>query len=305
MIDDDRVPMDPAGAAAPAPPPPPYGIAVGGLALALLGLVALALGQVEVALYLVAATLFLAAQAADVHPALARLYAFLGWIPAALGAALLGSIAFLTVRGVTLSTAVPHLAVAAFAAAGALVSLALLFPAAADACVRGLFRGAAPDHTMRLAATLVVVTLWTGPSLWFLARDVLAEFLADPRRLVSTDVAGHRAGRLRGCWPSPRSGSSCAAAGASPWRASGSPARAPRTRSTSSAATLALWAAERRRSSGSSAPPCRACGSATTPSARRWRACWARARSCCSGSAPASARRSRCAGRSSRSWGSC
>ena len=89
-------------------------------------------------------------------------------------------------RGVTLSTAVPHLAVAAFAAAGAVVSLALLFPATADACARGLFRGAAPDHTMRLAATLVVVTLWTGPSLWFLARDVLAEFMADPRRLIST-----------------------------------------------------------------------------------------------------------------------
>lgn len=190
MIDDAPAPApapaDPAGVPEPAPPRPPTGIALGGLGLAVFGLVALALGQVEVALYLVVATLFLAAQAADVHPALARLYAFLGWIPAFLGAALLGSIAVLTARGTTLATAAPHLAVAAFAAAGALASLALLLPGVADACARGLFRGAAADHTMRLAATFVVVTLWVGPSLWFLARDVLAEFLADPRRLVTT-----------------------------------------------------------------------------------------------------------------------
>jgi hypothetical protein len=202
MSDDDRVPDAPpapaaelpaaapppwpAAAPAPGPAPPPPGIALGGLALALLGLVALALGQVEVALYLVLATLYLAAQAADVHPALGRLYAFLGWIPPVLGASLLGSVAFVTVRGVTLATAAPHFAVAGVAALGALASLVLLSPRAADACVGGLFRRAPPDHTMRLSATLVLVTLWTGPSLWLVARDVLAEFLADPRRLVST-----------------------------------------------------------------------------------------------------------------------
>jgi hypothetical protein len=203
MSDDDRVPdappAPPAGPPAawwppprpdtggtPGPPAPPPGIALGGLALALLGLVALLLGQVEVALYLVLATLYLAAQAADVHPALGRLYAFLGWIPPVLGASLLGSVAFATVRGVTPATAAPHLAVAGVAALGALASLVLLSPRAADACVGGLFHGAPPDHTMRLSATLVLVTFWTGPSLWLVARDVLAGFLADPRRLVGT-----------------------------------------------------------------------------------------------------------------------
>jgi hypothetical protein len=202
MSDDDRAPGAPwvplaeppavwpppwpGGAPAPAPSQPPPGIAWGGLALALLGLVVLFLGQVEVALYLVLATLYLAAQAADVHPALSRLYAFLGWIPAALGAALLGSIAALTARGTTLATAVPHLAAAGFAGLGAVGCLVLLFPAAADACARRLFRGRRPDHTLRLSATLVLITLWVGPSLWLLARDVLGEFLADPRRLVTT-----------------------------------------------------------------------------------------------------------------------
>jgi len=178
-----------------APPPPPRGILLGGLGLALLGLAALALGEVEVALYLVAATLYLAAQTADVHPSLGRLYALLGWIPAALGALLLGSIAALTVEGVSLASLVPRLAVAGFAGLGAVVCLALLVPATADACARWLFRVPVASHTLRLSATLVVATLWAGPSLWFVARDVLAEFLTDPRQLVST---GSLAGGLAG-----------------------------------------------------------------------------------------------------------
>jgi hypothetical protein len=203
MIDDDRPPDDAwvpladpqavwpppsaEGTPVPALPKPPPGIALAGLGLALLGLGAVLLGQVEVALYLVLATLYLAAQAADVHPALSRLYVFLGWIPAALGAALLGAIAVATVHGVTLATVVPRLAVAGFAGLGAVVCLALLFPSATDACSRRLFRVPRPDHTLRLSATIVVATLWVGPSLWFLARDVLAEFMTDPGKLVTTE----------------------------------------------------------------------------------------------------------------------
>jgi hypothetical protein len=211
MSDDDRAPTPPEApwvpladprptwpppwAEAAAPPPPPRGILLGGLGLALLGLAALAFGEVEVALYLVAATIYLAAQAADVHPSLGRLYALLGWIPAALGALLLGSIAAFTADGVSLASLVPRLAVAGFAGLGAVVCLALLVPAAADACARLLFRVPAADHTLRLSATLVVATLWAGPSLWFVARDVLAEFLTDPRQLVSTEsLAGGLAG---------------------------------------------------------------------------------------------------------------
>jgi hypothetical protein len=172
-------------AAVPAPPMPPPRIALAGLGLALLGLAALVLGQVEIALYLVMATLCLMAQAADTHPALGRLYACLGWIPAVLGALLLGAIALLTAQGVTPATMVPRLAVAGFATLGGMACLVLLFPGAADVWTRWLFRGDRPGHMLRLSATLVFATLCVGPSTWFVAQDFLADFLKDPRKLVA------------------------------------------------------------------------------------------------------------------------
>ncbi len=193
MVSEPPGPPGPASAARPdtaltAPPAvaaPPLRLAFAELGLGLAGLAALGLGMIEVALYFVLATLLLAAHAADVHPALRRVHAWLGWIPAVVGAVLLGAVAFSTTRGVALAGDVPRLAIAGFALLGAGVTLALLSRRLADACARGLFRGATPDRTLRLAATLVVTTLWLGPSLWFVAHDVLAEFLADPSRLTS------------------------------------------------------------------------------------------------------------------------
>jgi hypothetical protein len=207
MSDDDRAPAEtPAPAApwvplaaadatwpppgpGPAPAPPPTRpIALAGLALALLGLAALLLGQVEAALYLVAATLCFVAQAADAHPALGRLYAFLGWMPPALAAFLLAAIAILTLRDVPLAAAGARLGVAAFAGLGAVACLALLLPAVADACARRLFRAAAPGHMLRLSAAFVVGGLWAGPAMWFVARDLLPGLLADPADLVAPDA---------------------------------------------------------------------------------------------------------------------
>jgi hypothetical protein len=181
----------------PALPRPPRRIALAGLALALLGLAALLLGQVEAALYLVAATLCFVAQAADAHPALGRLYAFLGWMPPALTAFLLSAIAILTLGDVPLAAAGARLGVAAFAGLGAAACLALLLPPVADACARRLFRAAAPGHMLRLSAAFVVGGLWAGPAMWFVARDLLPDLLADPADLVAPDaLAGSLVGAV-------------------------------------------------------------------------------------------------------------
>ena len=181
---------EPPGAGAPAEPGPaaaPPGILIAGLGFALAGLAALALGQVEAALCLVLATLYHAAQAADVHPALGRLHAFLAWIPAAAGALALGAVAVATLEG---TATAPRLAVAGLAGLGAAACLATLVPAVADAWTRRLFRGDAPDRTLRLSATIVLAALCAGPSLWFAARDVLGDLLQDPARLVSARSLG-------------------------------------------------------------------------------------------------------------------
>ena len=166
-----------------APPPLPRKVLHSALALALLGLAALLLGQVEAALLIAIAALYFVAQAADVHPAMSRVYALLAWIPPVTGAILMGALAHLLITNGPLTPL--RIGFAVCSGLGALASLATLLPSVAGRLVRLLFRGAGPSRTLRLSASVALVTLWMGLPAWLAFRDQLAELLQDPAGLVS------------------------------------------------------------------------------------------------------------------------
>ena len=168
----------------PAPPPPlPRRVLRSAFVIALLGFAALLLGQIEAAVLIAIAALYFMAQGADVHPAMGRVHALLGWIPSVLGAALLGALASILV---TDGPPTPlRLAFAVFSGVGALASLATLIPRVVDGLVRSLFRRASPSRTLRLTARIALVALWLGLPTWVAFRDRLAEMLQDPGALVS------------------------------------------------------------------------------------------------------------------------
>ena len=171
-------PLEPA-----APPPLPRAVLHSALAIALLGLAALLLGQVEAALLIAIAALYFVAQAADVHPAMGRVYALLAWIPPVTGAILLGALASLLLTNGPLTPL--RIGFAACSGLGALASLATLLPPVADRLVRLLFRGAGPSRTLRLTAGVAFAILWVALPAWLTFRDQLAELLRDPGELVS------------------------------------------------------------------------------------------------------------------------
>jgi hypothetical protein len=166
-----------------APPPLPRLVLHSALALALLGLTALLLGQVEAALLIAIAALYFVAQGADVHPAMGRVYALLAWIPPVTGVLMLGALASLLVTSGPLTSL--RVGFAVFSGVGALASLATLLPAVADRLVRLVFRGAHPNHTLRLTASVTFAILWVAFPAWLVFRDQLAELLRDPGALVS------------------------------------------------------------------------------------------------------------------------
>jgi hypothetical protein len=169
---------------APTPPAPlPRSVLHGALALALLGLASLLLGQVEAALLIAVAALYFTAQAADVHPAMGRVYTLLAWIPPATGALALGALAGVLVTNGPLTPL--RAACAVVSGIGALASLASLMPAAGDRLVGFLFRGAGSSHTLRLTANIVLVIAWVAFPTWLVFRDQLARLLQDPGSLVS------------------------------------------------------------------------------------------------------------------------
>jgi hypothetical protein len=153
------------------------------LALALLGLAALLLGQVEAAFLIAIAALYFVAQGADVHPAMGRVYALLAWIPPVTGALVLGALANLLVTSGPLTPL--RIGFAVFSGLGVLASLATLLPSVANRIVRLIFRGARPNHTLRLTASVAFAVLWVALPAWITFRDQLAELLRDPAKLVS------------------------------------------------------------------------------------------------------------------------
>lgn len=177
-------PFEPPAAWAPDTPPPlPRKVLRGAIAVALLGFGALLFGQIEAALLIAFAAFYFVAQAADVYPAMDRVYALLGWLPPVVGAVVLGALARMLVTDGPLTPL--RLGFAGFAALGALASLATLVPSMADRLVRLLFRGAGPSHVLRLSAAVALVTLWMGLPAWLAFRDQLARLLQDPASLVS------------------------------------------------------------------------------------------------------------------------
>lgn len=184
------------GAPGPVEPPPlPRRVLHSAMALALLGLAALLLGQVEAALLIAIAALYFVAQGADVHPAMGRVYALLAWIPPVTGALVLGALASLLVTNGPLTPL--RIGFAVFSGLGALASLTTLLPSAADRLVRLVFRGAHPNHTLRLTASVALAVLWVAFPAWLTFRDQLAELLRDPGALVSASkLAGGLVGYI-------------------------------------------------------------------------------------------------------------
>jgi len=166
-----------------APPPLPRKVLHSALALALLGLAALLLGQVEAALLIAIAALYFVAQGADVHPAMGRVYALLAWIPPVTGALVMGALAHLLVTNGPLTPL--RIGFAVFSGIGALACFTTLLPSVADRIVRLSFRGAHPNHTLRLTASLAFAILWVALPAWLTFRDQLADLLRDPGALVS------------------------------------------------------------------------------------------------------------------------
>ena len=153
------------------------------LQLALLGLAALLLGQLEAALLIAIAVLFFVAQGADVHPAMGRVYALLAWIPPVTGALVMGALAHLLVTNGPLTPL--RAGIAVFSGLGVVASLATLLPPVANRLVRLLFRGAVASHTLRLTVGIAFAILCVGPAAWLALRDLLAELMQDPGKLVS------------------------------------------------------------------------------------------------------------------------
>ncbi len=154
----------------------------GALVLGVVGALALVFGLPDTGFLLAMAAVFYLAQAADVHPAVARVYRFLAWIPSVLGAgALLGIAAILGPA--------PHtplrLGFTVLSLAGVCASLALLVPRVADAVARVLLRERSPGHVARLAATSVLITLWASVPAWLALRGTIAELLREPEAIAS------------------------------------------------------------------------------------------------------------------------
>jgi hypothetical protein len=175
---------DPFGPLEPAASPPlPRRVLHSALALALLGLAALLLGQIEAAFLIAIAALYFVAQGADVHPAMGRVHALLAWIPPVTGALVLGALASLLVTNGPLTPL--RIGFAVFSGLGALASLSTLLPPVADRLVQLIFRGARPNHTLRLTASIAVAILWVALPAWLTFRDQIADLLRDPGALVS------------------------------------------------------------------------------------------------------------------------
>ncbi len=164
-------------------PFPPPGMLAWALALAVLGLGALALRQIEAAFLVGVAGLFVVAQGADTRPQWRFLQDAVGWVPPLAGAMFLGALAWLV--GHEGPPSPFRYAAAGFSALGALVSLVLFSGRAADAVARVLLRGSPPGHTARLAARVVLLTLWLALPAWFVFKDSGDELMANPSRLVS------------------------------------------------------------------------------------------------------------------------
>uniref|UniRef100_A0A832I3J6 CPBP family intramembrane metalloprotease n=1 Tax=Eiseniibacteriota bacterium TaxID=2212470 RepID=A0A832I3J6_UNCEI len=155
------------------------------LAIALLGIGGVALGEQELAGLMALAGLFVAAQAADTEPRWAPLYAAVGWIVPAGSIAVFGGLAVMLQQN--LPPGPLRAGLIGFAAAAALVCLALAFGPAARAATAALFRGSGERRDERTAARLVLAGLMLGLPGWFALREPIREMLAGPDSLL----AGH------------------------------------------------------------------------------------------------------------------
>lgn len=141
----------------------------------------------EAAALIAMSGMFVAAQAADLYPDRRFLYRMIEWTVPVIGAIVFGALGFVVSQQ---EPAPLQIAVMAFSAAAALVSLATLLPPLADALSRVFFRRQAPSHALRLAARVVLMGLLLAFPGWYAFRDTFEEMLTSSPSLFEQGFLG-------------------------------------------------------------------------------------------------------------------
>jgi hypothetical protein len=179
---DPDIPNDPTGRA-------PHPGLQGWLAvLTVLGIGAAWIGQVEASVLMALAGMFISAQGADLDLTWRRIYHLVSWaVPFS------GMLVFAMLTQANWQSDLPHptrLAVCLFSGVSAAICMLTGLRPVSNALIGVLFPGAEPNHTLRLAARLVLMGLLLGIPAWFAFRGVLANVLENPSDFINPGGLG-------------------------------------------------------------------------------------------------------------------